>query len=90
MKRSCQFAMNSILNYEGALEPHFVVSFAEVHIKDIVVNMLSLRYLRKQLRLFDVRYVRFGRSVAEPDDVLPLLRSLKEVGKTVKSCLFCI
>lgn len=71
----CSFlsAMTAVLNYVGAFEVQYGISYAETLVKGIVSDLMSSRYLPEQSRSFYVRYVRFGRLITKNDDVLSLI-----------------
>lgn len=57
---------------------HYSISFAKAHIKNNVKDATPQQYSLKQLRLFYIRYVTFGRMKMKNSEVLALLEALNE------------
>lgn len=92
VRSDCSFSsvMKVVLNYAGAYELHFFISFEEAFIRGIVDDIMPLRYLLKQFRLSCIQYVRFRRLMTNNAAVLSLLESLNESQTTGKSWEYCI
>lgn len=70
--------MNAVLNFAGAIELEYGVSFAKVRFKDIIDYMIPERDLLRPSRLSHVWYVRYGHLMTKNAYGLPLLISLND------------
>lgn len=78
MERSFLNLMKAVLNYAGAFQVGYCVSFAQYPIKDIADDIMPAGYLTKQSRSKLVQYARFGGLMKNNSDVLSLLELLRE------------